>query len=362
MVDTIRLRVNILKTELEVNKWKTEINEETGEFYYYTFIKAIRLAFYPDTKNLIITGRYISTYTNDKFKNFDDIFSTKNEILEFFFNLESYINSYFITPVVNILTNKVTRLDYCMNVETENAKEYIEFFNMYYNTKPKKLQSYINHTAEHKLPIDSSFYLKTERQYKDKKNQNFTLNIYSKSNELISKRKKQICKFGSSSISEEDILEAENILRIEVQLHYSKLKTTCEKFNINSKKCCLYDLFDIEIAQYVLANELKRFFTEADFYSYEKAKEEIQLKIKNHKSKKAALEYIEAVSKNNKVNSITIPKNLISIGIFPHYFIPRNWNIDILQNPIKLIDEKIHVNQLQWLSLKKGGNSHDKKT
>ena len=362
MVDTIRLRVNISKAELKSDKWKTEVDENTGEFYYYEFIKSIRLAFYPDTKNLTITGRYISTYTNNKFKNFDDIFSTRNEILEFFFNLESYINSYFITPVVNILTDKVTRLDYCMNVETEYVKEYIEIFNRYYKTKPKKLKAYINHTIEQNLPIDSSFYLKTEKQYKEKKNQNFTLNIYSKEDELTSKRERQIIKYGNSSITDKDILEAKNILRIEAQLHYSKLKTTCEKFSINPKKCCLYDLFDIEIARYVLKNELRRFFTEADFYSYEKAKEEIQLKIKNHKSKKAALEYIEAVAKNNKVNSTTIPKNLIAIGIFPHYFIPRDWDIHILKNPIKLIDEKIHVNQLQWLSLKKGGNTHDKKT
>lgn len=359
MIDTIRISVNITTAELETGKWKLEVDEDTGEFYYYVFIKSIRLAFYPNSKNLIITGRYISVYTNNKFKNFDDVFSNKNEILEFFYNLEGHINSYFITPVVDILQNKVTRLDYCINVETEYVKDYLEFFNLYYSKADKKFNRYVNHTIEYKLPTDSSFYLKTARQYEENKNQNFTLNIYSKEDELTSKRERQIIKYGNSSITDKDILEAKNILRIEAQLHYSKLKTTCEKFNINSKKCCLYDLFDIEISQYVLTNELKRFFTEADFYSYEKAKEEIQLKIKNHKSKKAALEYIETVAKNNKVNSITIPKNLISIGIFPHCFIPKSWNIDILQNPIKLIDRKIQVNQLQWLSLKKGGNTYD---
>lgn len=360
MIDTIRIRATTTEANLELKKWNIVVNKETGVFHYQTFIKSIRLAFYPDSKNLIISGRYISTYTKSKFKNFDDVFKSRDEIFEFFYNLENHINSYFVNPVVDILRDKVTRLDYCMNLEVgTTVKEYIEFYNRYYNTNPKKLTPYTNHVTKQRLPIYSGCYLKTCKQYEEKKNQNFTLNVYCKSDELENKREKQISTFGKSSITDDDIIEAESILRVEVQLHYSKLKAVCKKFGINHKTCCLYDLFDWEVAYYVLKNELKRFFTDADFYSYEKAKEVIQLKIKNYKSKKAALEYIKAVAKNNKVDSTTIPKKLIDIGIFPYYFISRDWNIHILENPIKLIDRKIQVNHLQWLSLKKGGNTYD---
>ena len=359
MVDSIRIRATTTESNLELKKWKIVVNQKTGEYHYRARIKSIRLSFYPDSKNVIISGRYISTYTKSKFKNYDEVFETKGQIFEFFYNLENHINSYFVIPVVDILNDKVTRIDYCTNLSTKNVKEYIEFFNRYYNTNPKKLTSYTNHAVKQGLPIDSSCYIKTSKQYEEQKNQNFTLNMYWKSDELENKRRKQISKFGKSSITDEDIIEAENILRVEVQLHYAKLKAVCKKFKINPKTCCLYDLFNIEIASYVLKNELKRFFTDSDFYSYEKAKEVIQLKIKNHKSKKAALEYIKAVAKNNKVDSTAIPKKLIDIGIFPYYFIPRDWNIDFLPSAIKLIDEKIQTNQLQWLSLKKGGNTYD---
>lgn len=361
MIDTIRIRSSTTESNLEFKKWKIVINKKTGEYHYQTFIKSIRLAFYPDSKNLIISGRYISTYTRSKFKNFDDVFKSRDEIFEFFFNLENVINSYFVTPVVDILHDKVTRLDYNLNLETENVKEYIEFFNRYYNTNPKKLTSYTNHAVKQGLPIDSSYYIKTSKQYEEQKNQNFTLNMYRKSDELENKRRNQISKFGKSSITDKDIIEAAGILRVEVQLHYAKLKAVCKKFGINHKTCCLYDLFNIEIASYVLKNELKRFFTDANLYSFDRAKAEIQLKFKNHKSKKAALEYIKAVAKNNKVNSTTIPKKLIDIGIFPYYFIPRDWNIDILPSPIKLIENKIQNNQLQWLTLKEGGNIYEGK-
>jgi hypothetical protein len=103
MIDTIRIRTSTTESNLEFKKWEKVVNQETGEYYYRTRIKSIRLYFYPNSKNVIIFGRYISTYTKSKFKNYDDVFETKDEIFEFFYNLESLLNSYFVNPVVDIL-------------------------------------------------------------------------------------------------------------------------------------------------------------------------------------------------------------------------------------------------------------------
>lgn len=354
MVDTIRLFTKISLKDLRMEKWKKFIDKETGVIEsYYDYIGKVRIAFYPDTKSLSLSGRYISSETKDRTKNFDDMFSTQQELKDFFIKFEKKVNNYFKSPKVNILKDKITRIDYTFNLETKYVNKYVEFFNLYFERKKDiKFKNYSNHVTESSLDFEGSFYMKTEKQYNENKNQNFTINFYNKQNQLQSTAINELATKFNTNITDEDILSAENILRLEIQLHHQKLKTVCLRNNIDWQTRSLSDLFDINIAQEAISHEIKRFFTDADFYSYQKAKDIIISKISNRRSRKSALEYIEAVSKNNKVKSYTIERKLIEIGVFPYYFLPKQWNIDILENPIKLIDKKITDNNLQNLTLK----------
>ena len=60
------------------------------------------------------------------------------------------------------------------------------------------------------------------------------------------------------------------------------------------------------------------------------------------------------------INNVGYNKKLIKLGIYPYMFIPQKWNIPKLQNPIKLIDEKIDNNKLHFTKLK--GENNEKIT
>lgn len=351
MVDTIRISTSIYHDELNLEKWKSGIDEETKENYYFIFINAIRIAYYPNTKTVIITGRYISFITKNKTKNFDDLFESREEILNFFSKLEDKINSYFKVDSIDILHNKITRIDYCFNICTPYVDKYIEFFNLYYCKKKDELfKRYINHTIHMELDITSAFYLKTKSQYEKNLNQNYTINFYNKANQMINKMETNKENPFKSNISMQDIIEAQNILRLEIQLHHVKLKSVCKKNKIPWDKRCLYYLFDINIARNVLHDEIKRFFTDKDFYSYKETK----AILKRHGNiDKIVYDYILALAKgNNLPNSKKPIKILEKLGVFPHMFLPAKWDIDKLENPIKLIDEKIEKNNLNWLKIR----------
>lgn len=66
--------------------------------------------------------------------------------------------------------------------------------------------------------------------------------------------------------------------------------------------------------------------------------------------------YLLDISRRYKVNNVGYNKKLIKLGIYPYMFIPQKWNIPKLQNPIKLIDEKIDNNKLHFIKLKGENN------
>ena len=133
MVDSIRIFTKVELKDLKIEKWKKDVDKETGVInYYYNFIGRVRIAYYPDSRSISLSGRYITSKTKDRTKNFDELFTSKEELTEFFKEFESKVNSYFNLPCINILRERVTRIDYVFNLKTVNACHYIKFFNMYY--------------------------------------------------------------------------------------------------------------------------------------------------------------------------------------------------------------------------------------
>ena len=52
---------------------------------------------------------------------------------------------------------------------------------------------------------------------------------------------------------------------------------------------------------------------------------------------------------------------LKNLNIYPYMFLPSKWEIDKLENPIKLVENKINVNNLNVLYLKEREETlHDK--
>ena len=360
MVDSIRIFSKIELKHLKTEKWKKEVDKETGVInYYYIFIGRVRIAYYPDSRSISLSGRYINSMIKDRTKNFDDLFNSQQEIIEFFKEFESKVNSYFKFPCINIFKEKVTRIDYTFNLTSKYSSFYIRFFNMYYKENRETVfKSYTNHTIEHGLNEESSFYLKPRKQYEKNLNQNFTLNFYSKQQQLLNTAKKEIEDHFYTSITEEDIKNSQDILRLEVQVHYFKLKSICKKNGIDWKTRSLSDLFDIQIARDTVCGEIKRFFGESNFHSYEHAKAII--KSSNKRNKKALIEYMQKIAKRNHVDIYSnAPKHLKELDIFPKAVIPKDWGIDELENPIRLIDSKIADNNLSGLTLKKGGDMYD---
>ena len=130
------------------------------------------------------------------------------------------------------------------------------------------------------------------------------------------------------------------------------MKSICKKNGIDWETRSLSELFDIQIARNTIAQEIKRFFGEADFHSYESAKRIIEKSKK--RNKKALKSYMEKIAKKNKVPPHSnAPKHLRELNIFPYAVIPKEWGIETLVNPIQLLDEKISKSGLQGLSLKK---------
>lgn len=163
---------------------------------------------------------------------------------------------------------------------------------------------------------------------------------------MIYKQTEDKKKYNKSCISDDDINKAKNILRLEVQLHHDKLKTVCKKNNIDWNHRYLDEFININIARNTLYNEFNRFFTDKNFCSYKYTKE---LLLKNNYTG-GIMEYIWKIARNNKVSSYREYVNTLKkLDIFPYMFIPPAWGIDVLENPIKLIDKKIKDNSLNNL-------------
>lgn len=350
MVDSVRLHTKVYKDNIDVTTWDKVIIKDG--YYHRIFVNRVWLAYYPSTNSLIISGRILNIVHNERSKNLDDVFVDVTDLTDFFCSMNNVVNQYIVNKKIDVLKMKTTKIDYCINIRTQWVNEYVTLFNLFYvHNKDTRFKRYKNFVYENDLKKSSSFYLKTNKDFDDNIRRNFVINFYNKADQLTTKREEDILLNGYSSITQKDIDEMKGVLRLEVQVCYITLKKFCEKHNIPWKKRTLLDLVDINIAKDVLEYEIKRFFTLHDFYSYREVVK--TLKENGFKSKDKIFDYVYKVSHHMKTSSYRKHREILEdLDICPIIFIPSKFKVDKLKNPIKLIDEKIHVNQLQWLSLK----------
>lgn len=216
----------------------------------------------------------------------------------------------------------------------DNVGRYIELFNLIFKDKNDK--RYKNYTLETNKPLYTSFYVKSNSNYKRNTNDSYTVNFYNKLDQLqyLEKNPKN-----NSNVTNSDKRLAQNVLRLEVQAGYKELKKTTKKFK---------QFLDIDFCADIVISKYKAFISRdetLDFYSYKRAKEIIKnTDILSKSDKKNLLNYIEGKHRFNKKFSTQTERKyrglLATLGIH-YYFIPTKWNIEYLESPITMLRDKI---------------------
>ena len=236
--------------------------------------------------------------------------------------------------MVDITQMKVTQIEYSFNIETKYVSEYIKFMNYAYKANENGIfKNHSDFTVIKNKPLNSSFYLKTNTDFRKRQKVNFCLNIYNKSDQLSNKVKKDMKNGGRTFINEDDIESSKNILRVECKAYHKHIANICKKYNLKNN---LENLLSMEIAYYQVTKTIKRFFATGDFCS----KSYILSAFKNDC-------YI--IDLDTPLNELSASKAKIKkeyfegLDIYPYFYIPPKWNINKLENPIKLIDKKINL-------------------
>ena len=230
---------------------------------------------------------------------------------------------------------EVTYIEVTFNVfDVDYVGRYIELFNLIFKHKNDK--RYKNYTLETDKPLYSSFYVKSNSNYTKNTNDSYTVNFYNKLDQLeyLERNPKN-----KSKVTLRDKRLADGVLRLEVQLGYKDLKKTTKKFK---------QFLDIGFCAAIVTNKYKSFISKdetLDFYSYKRSKEIIKDTDRLSKSeKKNLLSYIEDKHRFNKKFSIQTENKyralLAKLGIH-YYFIPTKWNIEYLESPISILNDKI---------------------
>ena len=325
MIDFLRLRTEIT---IHHNTFRMEFwhkrNIENGQYYYLHIHRGVKLRYYPHTRNFLIDGKILMLLYDTQVLNFDDIYGLDTEA--FIADMNEYLNKLFNRPILDIRNFRVTRIDYCFNVTTEHVNTYIDFFNKAFRNIGATTR--INYTLENSL--HGSAYIKTKSDYKENTLKNYTLNFYNKADRLEYLFERGL------PVHSEDFDHADNILRLEVQCGYERIKEICKTHRIDNN---FGNLFNYEIAVQAIETVYKRIFrgdATQDYFTYEKAKNAVKMQSAKHSL------YILATN-----HSISGPphdngrKRIKACGIYPHALLPKSKTLTTLENPIKLINQKI---------------------
>lgn len=330
IVDFVKMKITVPPENIKTSEWKNN-SEKYGYDWYFANIGKVKLKYSTLYQNLIIEGRIINFITKSYYLNFDDFEESKLAITQMRIKANESISNKLVKYNIDIFKAKLTQIEFSFNIETNYVKQYIDFLNLIYSQNKEKI--FIRHKIyeEHSSNDSSgSFYLKTNADNEHNSLKNFCINIYNKAEQLENKRNNNISKYHKSFIKPKDVRAAENILRIECKAGYEYLKKIC---NDTKLERTLGNLLNEEIAKNAISHQLKRFFTDGDFYSKNAVEKIIA-------DKKIKLDLDTPFSELSEYKSKRRKKVLTGLGICPYGFIPKEWDIEKLDNPIKLIHNK----------------------
>lgn len=331
MIDSVRLKYKIeIPGNYFSEDWKYEAND-FGEPRFYRTVKKVHFNYYSDTGMFHINGKILLLLHNTRVRNFDDIYEADRET--FLDEINAAINRLFPYPIpgMDIRNFTVTHIDYCINVQTEYVKEYLEFLTQAFENTNNG--SRVNFTAEKGL--EGSVYIKTAAQYEKIEKRNYTLNFYSKTDWI---QKQQL---EGHNISRQDQIWAENILRLEVQCGDQQVNRIAEDCKIGKT---FAEMFDFKVAYTTLLRIYSLVFkgnSEADYYSYQEAKKAVAgLPGLQTRARMNALKTLEEISKNHIV-TLHQRNRIKDMGIYPWQFLDKKGSLDFLENPMQLILRKL---------------------
>ncbi|KZD30939.1 hypothetical protein OCB16_03350 [Bacillus cereus] len=224
------------------------------------------------------------------------------------------------SPINSIATYKVNRIDYCVNLFSTNADQYIKLIEK--ADIPKRfapVKAYDSKSKRKKL-YKSTYYVK---------NKSVCLNFYDKHYQLLQVK--------------DDILaaNANGIIRFEVQCEKSKLENLCRKHSISNS---LYHLSNDELSHNILIKYYVQSIGLGDYYTLTKAKEIIH-DAQNYTNKKKQLmitilnlvsqkKYVWKARKESNICPKKFDKtlkHLTELRINP-VTIPSRWKVQSLPN------------------------------
>lgn len=399
MIDKVRMNriLDIPDEQFHNGRWSWRKKS------YVHLYKGLRIYYVPTSKRLTILGRLISaSLMPDFISNLDvldtgiaslrttQIHQTVNgerhieyrlgyvfqDLSSFIRSLNQYLSDLTGQPV-DVMQFKVTYLEVCFNVLTGNVGEYIQMFNLVF--EKRQLKVYRNYVLSHDISRQSSFYVKGEAQFKNRKKTGYTINFYNKENWLrgmiqkrnlednvllgernarwrdlmnrgddlaknLRKDRKLKSKIGVPlPYTAEDAFKASNDLRLEVQLGYKAL------FSEYGNDRPLGRFLDIDECRRIVVRQYERFIgpASASFCSYEKAKaivtEAAETTAISNRVYQNLSKYLRKLTQGLDVKQHGVPMNnkrLADIGI--HWcLIPRSLGTDYLESPISLLDRSI---------------------
>lgn len=326
MIDSVSmsLQIHIPSSELTKPKWKKLPAKGDYQPAYLHRENDVTIKYFPHTHTLRIRGKIIRLVSDSSIKNFDDIYGTDRDA--FINDINESINRLFKTISVDIREFTVSRIDYCFNVRTPFVKEYLDFLTGAFNA----VNTGVRKNFAYERDKSGSVYVKTRSDYENNRNTNYVLNFYDKEDWLNNKKKERV------NFSQEDVDYAQGIFRLEIQA-YSKCIKSIEKKHRVSRT--FEDLFSFEIAQATLEDVYRKVFKagiEHEFYKYASAKQIAE--------SPRAKEVLQRSAEHHQVTSQEysyIVKQIKNSGIYPYYFLPKSFELDVLPSPLWLIKDKI---------------------
>lgn len=327
MIDYVRLAcdVDIHPKQLNPMKWYSAIVDNFEQTYVHDH-RGVRVRYYPERGLVTIRGKILMLLHDTQVLNVDDVYGTDTE--RFVKEINAYLNRLFTTPLLDIRWFRVTRIDYCFNVQTDHVQGYIDFMSVAFQRCNGEKR--INYTEEEKL--NGSVYVKTRSDYERNERRNYVLNFYDKTDRL---NKLQA---DGDRIRPEDFEYTSNVLRLEVQCGDQFVRQLCKRMNISR---LFGDLFDYAVAVSAVEIVYSRVFrgdVEQDFYAYDAAKNIIPA------TSEAAKRALKSASTHHSIRGDKYAhgrKVIAKAGIYPFCFLPKDCGIDRLDNPLKLIRKKL---------------------
>lgn len=227
----------------------------------------------------------------------------------------------------------VNRIDYCINVKTPYVQEYIAL--MQKGDIPAWQRQSYNPSSKRYTHMLGSVYLPSKsRNIKQNKTGSLTINFYNKYQEL------SVESIKNKEITEAQLNQAKDILRLEVQCHRPKLDSIRQKYSLENKKIIHY--LSPQISFDVLESAILKVCKKGDYCRKSVALEKIDNEKGLHDSTKNNLKMI-LTEVNRQHQSITKARdNLVAAGqLTKTKFNQLLTKLDELNiNPVTISDNK----------------------